>query len=146
MKKFLCLLFCILGSLFAAFWTVAYVVLRYKENIQKFIPVIMLINAALIILSLILGFSVIKIHIDQWFQSNDSDIMSTKDKVLLITVLLITIICAGIFILTIVYNNIHAIRVSELDNMLLRTLMIIIANTFMSFAYYQHFQVAQLIE
>ena len=146
MKKFLCLLFCILGCLFIAFWIVAYFAFSSKALTQRFTSLIMLINVAVVVLSLVLGSCVIEISVDQWFQNDNSEIMSTKDKVLVTIVVLITVICAGVFICTIVYNNFHSIRVTESDNMLLRMLMLIIANTFMAFAYYQHFQVVQLIE
>ena len=143
MKKFLCLLCCILGCLFFVFWVVVYVAFMSKETISQFVYLIMLINVVIIVLALILGFCVIRISVDQWFQNDNADIMSTKDKVLITTAVLITLICTGIFVLTIINNNIHSIRVTETDNMLLRMLMLIIANTYMAFAYYQHFQVAQ---
>lgn len=146
MKKFLCLLFCILGCLFACFWTVTYVVLGYQEHTHRFTELLMVANVAIFVLALILEFCVIKISVDQWFPDGDSDIMSIKDKVLLTIVVLITLICAGIFVLTIVNNNINAIRVSESDNMRLRALMLVIANAFMAFSYYQHFQVVKFIE
>ena len=146
MKKFLCLLFCILGCLFAVFWIITYVVLSYKEHIHRFTELLMIANVAIIVLALILGSCVIKISVDQWFPNGDSDIMSTKDKVLLTIVVLTTLICASIFVLTIVNNNINSIKTGELDNMRLRVLMIVIANTFMAFSYYQHFQVVRFIE
>lgn len=112
----------------------------------KSVSIIMLINVAIIALSLLLGFCVIKISIDQWFPDADSDIMSMKDRVLVATVGVITLICAGMFVLTIIYDNVNSIRTTETDNMLLRMLMLIIANTFMAFAYYQHFRVARLMD
>ena len=68
--------------------------------------------------------------------------MSIKDKLLIASVVLITIICAGIFVLTIINNNINSVRTTELDNMRLRMLMLMLANTYMAYAYYQHFQIA----
>jgi len=146
MKKFLCLLFCILGCLFIAFWVVVYFAFSSKALTHRFTSLIMLVNVAVAVLSLVLGSCVIKISVDQWFQNDNSDIMSAKDKVLVTIVVLITVICAGVFVCTIVNNNFHSIRVTESDNMLLRMLMLIIANTFMAFAYYQHFQAMQFIE
>ena len=142
MKKFLCLLFCILGCIFFAFWVTTYIMLKYKSDTFNSVPWIMVVNVIVIALSLILGFSVIKCSIDQWFQNDNSDIMPTKDKLLITSVVLITIICAGIFVLTIINNNINSVRTTELDNMRLRMLMLILANTYMAYAYYQHFQIA----
>ena len=121
-----------------------YIMLNAKTEISKVVPLIMLINVAIIVLALILGHTVIRISVDQWFQNNDSDVMTLKDKVLVTLTLLITVTCVGVFVLTIIYNNVKSIRTTESDNMLLRMLMLIIANTFMAFAYYQHFQVTQL--
>ena len=142
MKKFLCLLFCVLGCLFFAFWVTMYVIPNHKTGSSDLVSWIMIVNVIVIVLSLIIGFSVIKCSIDQWFQNDNSDIMSTKDKLLITSVVLITIICAGIFVLTIINNNINSVRTTELDNMRLRMLMLILANTYMAYAYYQHFQIA----
>ena len=142
MKKFLCLLFCVLGCIFFAFWVTTYIMLNYKTDTFNSVPWIMVVNVIVIALSLILGFSVIKCSIDQWFQKDNSDIMSIKDKILIIFVILITIICAGIFVLTIIDNNINSVRTTEIDNMRLRMLMLMLANTYMAYAYYQHFQIA----
>ena len=142
MKKFLCLLFCILGCLFFAFWVTMYVISNDKTGLSNLVSWIMIVNVIVIVLSLIIGFSVIKCSIDQWFQNDSSDIMSIKDKLLIASVVLITIICAGIFVLTIINNNINSVRTTELDNMRLRMLMLILANTYMAYAYYQHFQIA----
>ena len=142
MKKFLCLLFCVLGCLFFAFWVTMYVISNDKTGLSNLVSWIMIVNVIVIVLSLIIGFSVIKCSIDQWFQNDSSDIMSIKDKLLIASVVLITIICAGIFVLTIINNNINSVRTTELDNMRLRMLMLILANTYMAYAYYQHFQIA----
>ena len=142
MKKFLCLLFCVLGCIFFALWVTTYIMLNYKTDTFNSVPWIMVVNVIVIALSLILGFSVIKCSIDQWFQKDNSDIMSIKDKILIIFVILITIICAGIFVLTIIDNNINSVRTTEIDNMRLRMLMLMLANTYMAYAYYQHFQIA----
>ena len=142
MKKFLCLLFCVLGCIFFAFWVTTYIMLKYETDTFNSVPWIMVANVIVIALSLILGFSVIKCSIDQWFQKDNSDIMSIKDKILIIFVILITIICAGIFVLTIIDNNIGSVRTTEIDNMRLRMLMLMLANTYMAYAYYQHFQIA----
>lgn len=142
MKKFLCLLFCVLGCLFFAFWVAMYVIPNDKTGLSNLVSWIMIVNVIVIVLSLIIGFSVIKCSIDQWFQNDSSDIMSIKDKLLIASVVLITIICAGIFVLTIINNNINSVRTTELDNMRLRMLMLILANTYMAYAYYQHFQIA----
>ena len=145
MKKCLCLLFCILGCLFAAFWIAVYFVFGSKAFTYRVISQIMLINAIVVVLSLVLGYCVIKISVDQWFPNGAADIMSVKDRVLVTIVILVTVICAGVFVCAIVKNNFLSISVTELDNMLLRMLMLIIANTFMAFAYYQHFQVVQFV-
>ena len=142
MKKFLCLLFCVLGCLFFAFWVTMYVISNDKTGLSNLVSWIMIVNVIVIVLSLIIGFSVIKCSIDQWFQNDSSDIMSIKDKLLIASVVLITIICAGIFVLTIINNNINSVRTTELDNMRLRMLMLMLANTYMAYAYYQHFQIA----
>ena len=142
MKKFLCLLFCVLGCLFFAFWVTMYVISNDKTGLSNLVSWIMIVNVIVIVLSLIIGFSVIKCSVDQWFQNDSSDIMSIKDKLLIASVVLITIICAGIFVLTIINNNINSVRTTELDNMRLRMLMLILANTYMAYAYYQHFQIA----
>jgi len=142
MKKFLCLLFCVLGCLFFVFWVTMYVIPDDKTGLSNLVSWIMIVNVIVIVLSLIIGFSVIKCSIDQWFQNDSSDIMSIKDKLLIASVVLITIICAGIFVLTIINNNINSVRTTELDNMRLRMLMLILANTYMAYAYYQHFQIA----
>ena len=142
MKKFLCLLFCVLGCLFFAFWVTMYVISNDKTGLSNLVSWIMIVNVIVIVLSLIIGFSVIKCSIDQWFQNDSSDIMSIKDKLLIASVVLITIICAGIFVLTIINNNINSVRTTELDSMRLRMLMLILANTYMAYAYYQHFQIA----
>lgn len=145
MKKFLCLLFCILGCMFTAIWIVSYVVLKYKDYIPQSTSILMLANFIIIVLSLIIGCSVINVSIDQWFPKNNSGIMLTKDKVLTAIVVLITMICAGIFVLTILYDNMNFIT-DESDTMFLRMLMLIMANSYMAYAYYQHFQVVKLIK
>lgn len=106
----------------------------------------MWINVAIVLFSVVIGFCVIKISIDKWFGNGENDTMALKDRVLIIVVSVITVICVGLFILTILYNNINSIRVDELDNMKLRILMFILANTYVSFAYYQHFQVAKSLK
>lgn len=146
MKKILCLLFCIFGFLFALFWMITYIVYNNKDQIPNFITIIMCINIIFGVLALILGFCVIKVSIDQWFPNGDGDVVTVKDRVLIIIVFVITFICGGLFVLTIINNNINSIRVEEFDNIKLRILMLIMANTYISFAYYQHFQVVNLIE
>ena len=135
MKKFLCLLFCILGCLFFVFWVATYIILNFKVESSKLVTWIMIANIVVIALALIIGFSVVKLTVNDWFQNDRSDIMSTKDKTLIVSVALITVICMGLFMLTIIYNNINAVNTTEADNMRLRMLMLMIANTYMAFAY-----------
>ena len=94
-----------------------------------------------IVFAIVLGWGVLKISIDQWFSGDDGDIMSIKDRFLIFIMVAISLICGGIFVLTIVRNNIDSIRVTEIDNIMLRILMLILANSYVSYAYYQHFQV-----
>ncbi len=104
----------------------------------------MLFNVAVITVSLIIGCCVVDVSIDQWFPGDGSDIMSTKDRLLIIAVGVIVFVCAATFVLTIANNNINAAVVTEVDNMKLRMLMLIMANTFMAYAYYQHFEVVRI--
>jgi len=148
MKKFLCLLFCILGCLFTVLFGVLFVTNYAEHNIPKLVSVLTTISSVIVFVSLIIGFAVIDVSVDQWFPDADatSGMMSIKDRILLVAAMLITLGCMGIFILTILYNNINAIRTTETDNMFLRMLLLITANTIMAFAYYQHFKVLKMRE
>ena len=141
MKKFLCILFCILGSSFILFWSVAYIAFKCKTQIPEMFLFIMIVNAAIILLSIIIGLYVIKVSVAQWFPYGDSDLMVKKDMILIMIAVLIALICGGVFVFTIINNNFSATETTEFDNMLLRMLMLIMANDFMAFSYYQHFQV-----
>ena len=102
----------------------------------------MWINAIIVVVAIVIGFGVIQISIDQWFSNSDGDIMTMKDRILIAIVFCITAICGGIFVLTIVSNNISGTPIGVFDNMKLDMLMCILANTYVAFAYYQHFRVA----
>ena len=67
--------------------------------------------------------------------------MAMKDRILVVIVFLISMLCVGAFVLTIICNNINAVNVTEVDNMKLRFLLLTMANSCMAFAYYQHFRV-----
>ena len=142
MKKILCLLFCIIGCLFMAFWGIAYIVLYNSNQIPNFITPMMWVNAIIVVVAIVVGFGVIQISIDQWFSDGDGDIVTMRDRILIAIVLFITAICGGIFVLTIVSNNISGTPIGVFDNMKLDMLMCILANTYVAFAYYQHFRVA----
>ena len=146
MKRVLCLFFCILGILFMSFGIVAYIFYHNKNCIPKYINTIMLVNMFFIVFAIVLGWGVLKISIDQWFSGDDGDIMSIKDRFLIFIMVAISLICGGIFVLTIVRNNIDSIRVTEIDNIMLRILMLILANSYVSYAYYQHFQVLNILK
>ena len=141
MKKFFCLLFCVLGCSFFVFWIITYIIVNFKDDTSKIVPWIMIVNVVVIVLSVVIGFGVLKLSVDNWFQNDDSDIMSNRDKILVVSVGVITLICAGTFVFTIIYNNMNAVNTTEADNMQLRMLMLLIANSWMAFAYYQHFQI-----
>lgn len=143
MKKFLCMLFCILGCLFTVLFGVLFVTNYGEQSIPKFASTLVIVSYFIISVSIIIGFAVINVSVDQWFKDTTSDMMSIKDRILLVAVILITLGCCGIFILTIVYNNINSIRVTETDNMFLRIPLLIMGNTFMAYAYYQHYQVVK---
>ena len=57
MKKFLCLLFCVLGCLFFAFWVTMYVIPNDKTGVSNLVSWIMIVNVIVIVLSLIIGFA-----------------------------------------------------------------------------------------
>ena len=142
MKKSLCLLFCIIGCLSMAFWGITYIVLYNSNQIPDFITPMMWINAIIVVVAIVVGFGVIQISIDQWFSNSDGDIMTMKDRILIAIVLCITAICGGIFVLTIVNNNISSTPTGIFDNTKLDILMCVLANTYVAYAYYQHFCVA----
>jgi len=141
MKRILCLLFCVIGCVSTAFWMATYILHYNKDIIPAFMTAIMWISAIVIFLALIIGFGFIKITVNQWFPDGDSDKLAMKDRVLVVIVFLISVVCIGAFVLTIICNNINAVNVTEVDNMKLRFLLLTIANSYMAFAYYQHFQV-----
>lgn len=141
MKKVVCLIFCALGILFMAFWTFMYIFSCGKTSIPTPYHIVMIINIAIIGLSIVIGCTVIKVSIDQWFASNKDDVLSVKDRIIFRIVLYISIICMAIFISTIVTNNLNSVKVTEADNFGLQSLMLIMANSYMSYAYYQHLQV-----
>ena len=141
MKRILCLLFCVIGCVSTVFWMATYILYYNKDIIPTFMAAIMWISAIVIFLALIIGFGFIKITVDQWFQDGDSDKMSMKDRILVVIVFLISVVCIGAFVLTIIWSNMNAVNVTEVDNMKLRFLLLTIANSYMAFAYYQHFQV-----
>lgn len=141
MKRTVCLLFCVIGSVSTVFWMATYILHCNKDMIPTFMTAIMWISAIVSILALIIGFGFIKITVDQWFPDGDSDKMAMKDRILVVIMFLISMLCVGAFVLTIIWNNINAVNVTEVDNMKLRFLLLTMANAYMAFAYYQHFQV-----
>lgn len=141
MKRTLCLLFSVIGCVSTVFWMATYILHYNKDMIPTFMTAIMWISAIVSILALIIGFGFIKITVNQWFPDGDSDKMAMKDRILVVIVFLISMLCVGAFVLTIIWNNINAVNVTEVDNMKLRFLLLTMANAYMAFAYYQHFQV-----
>lgn len=129
-----------------AFWGITYILLYNSNQIPNFITITMWVNAIIIVIALIVGFGVIQISVDQWFPDGDGDMMAMKDRILVAIVVCITIVCGGMFILTIVNNNISLTPVEVFDNVKLDMLMCILANTYVAFAYFQHFRVATLIK
>ena len=142
MKKILCLLFCTLGCLFMAFLGIAYIVFYNSIQIPDFITTIIWINAIIVVIAIVVGFGVIQISIDQWFPDGDGDVMTMKDRILVAIAFFITVICGGIFVLTILNNNISGTPIGVFENIKLDMLMCILADTYVAFAYYQHFCVA----
>ena len=141
MKRILCIVFCGVATTFSVLWTIIYAVSRVKKNLPHSINVIIAINLLFILASIIIGFCVIKVSIDQWFDNGGSDILDMKDRVLIWIELVISIICCGLFICTIVQNNINGIAVTEIDNIKLRMLLLIMANSYVAYAFFQSFQV-----
>jgi hypothetical protein len=117
-------------------------VLYNSNQIPNFITPMMWVNAIIVVVAIVVGFGVIQISIDQWFSNSDGDIMTMKDRILIAIVLCITAICGGIFVLTIVNNNISSTPIGIFDNTKLDILMCVLANTYVAYAYYQHFCVA----
>jgi hypothetical protein len=111
------------------------------KAISGFVTIMMWVSAILISLSLMIGVVYIKISVDQWFVDGDGDRMALKDRIWVGMLFLINVVCICIFVVTIIKNNSTAAEVTELDNMKLRFLLLVIANSWMSFAYYQHYQV-----
>ena len=142
MKKILCLLFCALGCLFMAFWGIAYIVFYNSNPIPDFVTTVMWINAIIVVIAIVVGFGVIQISIDQWFSNGDGDMMTMNDRILVAIAFFITVICGGIFVLTILNNNISGTPIGVFENIKLDMLMCILADTYVAFAYYQHFCVA----
>ena len=142
MKKILCLLFGALGCLFMAFWGIAYIVFYNSNPIPDFVTTVMWINAIIVVVAIVVGFGVVQISIDQWFPDGDGDVMTMKDRILIAIVVFITLICGGLFVLTILNNNISGTPIGIFENIKLDMLMCILANTYVAFAYYQHFRVA----
>ena len=143
MKKMICICLAIIGSLGALFWILTYAWLFNKTATiyEDIITLVMLVNLVLVVFEILLGGCFIKISINQWFPDGEDDFMTKKDKFLVIIAVAITVLCVGLFISTILHNNINSIRVEALDNMKLRILMFILANTYTSFYYFQCFQV-----
>ena len=108
MKRILCLLFCVIGFVSAVFWMATYILHYNKDIIPTFMTVIMWISAIAIFLALIIGFGFIKITVNQWFPDGDGDKMSMKDRILVVIVFLISMVCIGALVLTIIWNNINA--------------------------------------
>ena len=142
MKKILCLLFCILGCLFTAFWGIAYIVFYNSNPIPDFVTTVMWINAIIVVVAIVVGFGVVQISIDQWFPDGDGDVMTMKDRILIAIVVFITLICGGLFVLAILNNNISGTPIGIFENIKLDMLMCILADMYVAFAYYQHFCVA----
>ena len=111
-------------------------------QIPDFITTIIWINAIIVVVAIIVGFGVIQISIDQWFSNGDGDMMTMKDRILVAIAFFITVICGGIFVLTILNNNISGTPIGVFENIKLDMLMCILADTYVAFAYYQHFCVA----
>ncbi len=141
MKKILCLLFCILGCLFTAFWGITCIVFYNSNQIPNFITPVMWVNAIIVVVAIVVGFGVIQVSIDQWFSDADGDIIAIKDRILIAIAFFITAICGGIFVLTIVSHNISGTPIGVFENIKLDMLMCILADTYVAFAYYQHFRV-----
>ena len=142
MKKILCLLFCTLGCLFMAFFGIAYIVFYNSIQIPDFITTIIWINAIIVVIAIVVGFGVIQISIDQWFPDGDGDVMTMKDRILIAIAVFITLICGGLFVLTILDYNLRGAPIQIFENIKLDMLMCILADTYVAFAYYQHFCVA----
>ena len=123
---------------------------RIKVQSANFIittvHIALVINAIFIILTLIVGFCVVKISVDQWFLNSKNDRMSLKDRVLVVVALVITVICCVLFIVQVVYCNINKIEPTEFGDIISCACMFTMANTWVSFAYYQHYQVAKFLE
>ena len=143
MKKTICLCLSLIGCLWGLFWIAIYACLFQKNSTtyENLIALIMLINFVLVVFEILLGGCFIKISIDQWFPGGEDDFMTKKDKCLVIIAFAITLLCIGLFISTILYNNINSVRVEALDNIKLQMLMFILANTYAAFYYFQCFQV-----
>ncbi len=129
-----------------AFWGIAYIVLYNSNQIPNFITPVMWVNAIIVVVAIVVGFGVIQVSIDQWFSDGDGDIIAIKDRILIAIVFFITVICGGIFVLTIVSNNISGTPIGVFENIKLDMLMCILADTYVAFAYYQHFRVARLMK
>ncbi len=121
------------------FWGIAYIVFYNSSQIPDFITPIIWINAIIVVVAIVVGFGVIQISIDQWFSNSDGDIMTMKDRILVAIAFFITVICGGIFVLTILDNNIRGTQIGIFENIKLDMLMCILADTYVAFAYYQHF-------
>lgn len=141
MKKAICTVFLIFGLAFIVFWCVMLIYFFKKEIAPSWVNIPLIANNCLFILELILGFFVIKVPIDQWFSNDDSDIMSEKDRILIIAVIGITAVCVGLYLIPSLYRNINAIRATERDNMKMKMLTDIVINTIASFVFYQDYQV-----
>ncbi len=140
-KKIICTIICSISILLIFTCSFLYIYSLHNHINNTFFSILELSNGAFILISVIVAFAYIKISIDQWFPDNDDDMMSIKDRIILIISIITAVICGGLFIITIIYNNLTAQITSKIDNMRLTMLLLTMFNTFVAYAYYQYYQV-----
>lgn len=141
MKKGTCIIFSVLALLFMGFWIVEYVFNCNKNSLPAFVNCLLTINFIFVFISVVIGVFFIKISVDKWFSKYDGNYICNLDKFLIIATVVISIIAGGIFIFTILSNNINEIKTTEIDNNKLRMLLLIMFNSYISFSFYQQSQV-----
>lgn len=139
-KSLTCVIVCIISLLLVVFLSFLYIYSLHNQVNGTFFYVFEFFVGLFILISIILSFAYIKIPIDDWFSDTDSDIMSLKNRIILTVSVIFVVLCGIIFVFTIIYNNLTEHIATDLDNMRLSSLLLIMFNTFVSYAYYQNYQ------
>ena len=122
------------------FWAFMYIYYYAKNTIPDYVAPMMIANGLIILVALIIGFGVVRISIEQWFPETGG-LVPQKDRILLSIYVAVDLICMVTFMLNVSYRWLFGIKPPNAPSFL----HMIVINSLVSFAYYQHFRVARFM-